>query len=366
MKLTFHRVLWLWLLVASLASTSTAQNPAAQPSQTQSPAPAYDPSDITAPPPLRPVQPPATTQETAPANSQDSSAPPSGDAAQQPEQDSGVFVFHKKVEEVVLHATVVDSQRHLVPNLNRAAFTVYEDNRPQSVTSFRRDDVPVAMGIVIDNSGSMREKRGKVNEAVLNLLRQSGPGDEAFVVNFSWEPYLDQDFTSNIDQVRTALDKVSMQGSTALYDAIIASSIHLKNNPRIDAKVLLVVTDGRDNASRETLQQASRRLQEQNGPTLYVIGLMGDDLQEADRDVLNQLAASTGGAAFFPATLDELEGISRTIGRDIHSRYTIGYKSSNPAQDGKYRVIRVAAQAPGYTGLVVRTRKGYYPGEVVK
>lgn len=371
MNLGFHRVLWLGLSLA-IASNSVAQNPAAQPSQTQppatSPAPSYDPTDITAPPPLRPMQTPPPARDSAPPDtkSQDSTTPPPGNAAQQPEQDSGVFVFHKKVEEVVLHATVVDSQRHLVANLSQPAFSVFEDNKPQPITSFHRDDVPVAMGIVIDNSGSMREKRGKVNEAVLNLLRQSNPGDEAFVVNFNWEPYLDQDFTSNIDQVRSALNKVSMQGSTALYDAIVASSIHLKNNPRIDNKVLLVVTDGRDNASRETLREARARLQEQNGPTLYVIGLMGDDLQQIDRDVLSELAASTGGAAFFPATLDELDGISRTIGRDIHSRYTIGYKSSNPAQDGKYRVIRVAAQAPGYTGLAVRTRKGYYPGEVVK
>jgi Ca-activated chloride channel family protein len=200
---------------------------------------------------------------------------------------------------------------------------------------------------------------------VLNLLRASNPEDEIFVVNFSQDCYLDQDFTSDLNLVKNALQKVSMQGSTALYDAVIASSVHLKNNPRLENKVLLVITDGRDNASRETLQQARLRLQQENGPTLYAIGLLGSGLERQDREVLGDLAQSTGGAAFFPATLDELGGISRTIGHDIRTRYTIGYKSTNPRQNGGYRAIQVVAQAPGYRGLSVRTRRGYYPGEAV-
>jgi Ca-activated chloride channel family protein len=274
-----------------------------------------------------------------------------------------MFVFKKRVEEVILHATVVDEQRHLVPNLDRNTFSVFENGTRQTVTSFHREDVPVAMGIVIDNSGSMREKRDKVNEAVLNLIHESNPGDEIFVVNFSQDGYLDQDFTSDVSLLREALHKVSMQGSTALYDTIVASSAHLKNNPHLDNKVLLVITDGRDNASRETLQEARLRLQQQNGPTLYVIGLLGDGLEPKDREVLATLAESSGGAAFFPRSLGELDDISRTIGHDIRSRYTIGYKSTNPRQDGAYRAIQVAAQSPGYRQLTVRTRKGYYPGE---
>jgi VWFA-related protein len=138
-------------------------------------------------------------------------------------------VFKKQVQEIVLQATVVDERRHLVPYLDRGAFSVFENGAPHS---FRREDVPVAMGIVIDNSDSMRDKRDKVNQAVLNLIRASNPRDEIFVVNFSQNYYLDQDFTSDPGLLERALHQVSMQGSTVLYDAIVASAVHLKNNPR--------------------------------------------------------------------------------------------------------------------------------------
>lgn len=277
--------------------------------------------------------------------------------------DSSVFVFKKEVQEVVLHATVLDDQRHLVTNLDRSAFTVYEDGVRQQTTSFHRDDVPVAMGIVIDNSGSMREKRNKVNEAVLNLIRAGNPDDQIFVVNFSQDSYLDQDFTSNINLLQQALNKLSARGSTALYDAIVASAVHLQNNTGVKRKVLLVITDGRDNASQETLQEATRRLQQQNGPTLYAIGLLSDELQQSGTDALQSLADSTGGVAFFPQSLDEVDNITRTVAHDIRTQYTIGYKSSNPNPNGGYRRIQVTAQAVGYRQLTVRTRTGYYPGE---
>jgi VWFA-related protein len=286
--------------------------------------------------------------------------------SQQPADDQGtVFVFKTEVREVILHATVVDEQRRLVTSLDRPAFTAFEDGVPQATTSFHRDDVPVAMGIVIDNSGSMREKRDKVNQAVFNLIRASNPKDETFVVNFSQDSYLDQDFTSDIDLLQQALQKASTQGSTALYDAIVASAIHLKNNTHLDRKVLLVITDGRDNASRETLQEAMRRLQQKNGPTLYAIGLLGDGLQPSDSGALRSLADSTGGVAFFPKGLDEVDDITRTVARDIRSQYTIGYKPTNHSQNGAYRVIEVRAQAPGHRKLTVRTRSGYYSGETV-
>jgi Ca-activated chloride channel family protein len=222
------------------------------------------------------------------------------------------------------------------------------------------------MGIVIDNSGSMREKRDKVNQAVLNLIRASNPKDEIFVVNFSQDSYLDQDFTSNVDLLQQALRKVSAQGSTALYDAIVASTVHLKNNTRVDQKVLLVITDGRDNASQETLQEATRRLQQENGPTLYAIALLSDELQQSGIEALQSLAESTGGVAFFPKSLDEVDDITRTVARDIRSQYILGYKPTNPKQNAGYRRIQVTARARGYRRLTVRTRSGYYASEAVR
>jgi Ca-activated chloride channel homolog len=329
--------------------------------QTSLPAPAPPEATGAAQPAQAPVAAPASQSEGATGMPQ---AQPSEQASA--DDQSGVFVFKKEVQEVALHATVVDDQRHLVTNLDRPAFTVFEDGVRQATTSFHRDDVPVAMGIVIDNSGSMREKRDKVNQAVLNLIRASNPNDEIFVVNFSQDSYLDQDFTSDVNLLQQALQKVSAQGSTALYDAIVASAVHLKNNTRIERKVLLVVTDGRDNASQETLQEATRRLQEQNGPTLYAIGLLGDELQKSGTGALQSLADSSGGVAFFPKSLDDVDGITRTVAHDIRSQYTIAYKSSNPNPNGGYRRIQVTVQAPGYRNLTARTRTGYYPGEAVR
>ena len=281
----------------------------------------------------------------------------------QDSSDSGVFVFKKEVEEVVVHATVIDDKNHhLVTDLDKGAFTAFENNQQQTLTSFRHEDVPVAMGIVIDNSGSMREKRDKVNKAALNLVRSSNPQDQVFVVNFNDEYYLDQEFTSDIKKLREALEKVEARGGTALYDAVLASAIHLKE-ARLQKKVLFVVTDGEDNASRNSLEQTVRRLQEENGPTVYAIGLLGEEKARRARRALETIAQRTGGISFFPRTLDEVDEISRTVAHDIRNQYTIGYKPTTPKSVGGYRAIRVEAKAKGYGKLVVRTRSGYYPGE---
>jgi Ca-activated chloride channel homolog len=311
--------------------------------------------------------PPASAPGVAqPAPAPDAAPAPQSNSATPPTDDSALFVFKKQVQEVVLHAIVVDDQRRLVTTLDRPAFTAFEDGVPQTTTAFHRDDVPVALGIVIDNSGSMREKREKVNQAVLNLIRASNPRDETFVVNFSQDSYLDQDFTSNIGLLQQALQKVSTKGSTALYDAIVASAIHLKNDNRVERRILLVITDGRDNASQQTLAEAMRHLQGENGPTLYAIGLLGDELQPSDSGALKSLAEATGGAAYFPKSLIEVDDIAHTIARDIHSQYTIAYTPTNHSHNAKYRTIEVKAQARGYRTLTVRTRTGYYPGQALR
>jgi VWFA-related protein len=282
---------------------------------------------------------------------------PSGD-------DQGMFVFKKQVQEVVLHATVLDEQRHLVPNLDKSAFSVFDGGVQQTVTSFRREDVPVAMGIVVDNSGSMRDKRERVNQAVLNLIRASNPQDEIFVVNFSQNYYLDQDFTSDVNLLQTALHQVSTKGSTALYDAIVASAVHLMNNPRLDKKILLVITDGQDNMSQETLEEAARKLQQVNGPTLYAIGLVGTGMRVRmagpEREALQTLSDRTGGVAYFPDTLDQVNSITREIAHDVRSQYIVAYKPRNQNARPAYQSLRVEAHAPGYGRLTVRTRSGYY------
>ncbi|MDP9160335.1 MAG: VWA domain-containing protein [Acidobacteriota bacterium] len=299
---------------------------------------------------------PSGTQTPESQSQQPEGTPPTAD-------DAGVFVFKKEVQEIVLHATVVDEKNRLITTLDKGAFTVFENSKPQPITDFRHQDVPVAMGIVIDNSGSMREKRDKVNKAAINLVRSSNPDDQVFVVNFNDEFYLDQDYTSDVNKLRSALEKVETRGGTALYDAIVASADHLKKSSQLQRKVLFVVTDGEDNASRESLEQAIRRLQEENGPTVYAIGILGEEKARRARRALEVIADRTGGIAFLPRTVDEVDEISRTVAHDIRSQYTIGYKPATPKSVPGYRAIHVDARAKGYKTLTVRTRTGYYPGQ---
>jgi VWFA-related protein len=277
--------------------------------------------------------------------------------------DRGVFVFKKDVDEVLLHASVQDDRNHIVTNLDRSAFTVFEDGKPQNIISFHNEDIPVAMGIVIDNSGSMREKRNKVNQAALNLVRSSNPKDEVFVVNFNDEYYLDQDFTNDLLKLKEALEKIDARGGTALFDAVVASADHLKRFARLEKKVLFVVTDGEDNASNENLEQAIKQLQQESGPQVYAIGILGDEEHpKRARRALETITQRTGGIAFFPKTLDEVDEISRTVAHDIRNQYTIGYKPTKPRDEGGFRTVRVEAKAKGHSKMVVRTKSGYYAG----
>ncbi len=309
--------------------------------------------------------PPRTERPPAPPEPETQSPSIQPESKASSSEDQGRFVFKKQVQEVVLHATVVDETGRLMTSLSRNDFTIYQNGQPESITSFRREDVPVAIGIVVDNSGSMRDKRGKVNQALLNLIQVSNPQDEAFIVNFSQTPYLDQDFTSNVRLLQTALHQVSSRGSTALYDAVVASNVHLRNNPRLDKKVLLLITDGQDNMSRETLQDAIHKLQSEKGPILYAIGLTDEGMTRTAREALQNLAASTGGVAFFPENLDEVDSITRAIAHDIRSQYTLAYNPGSTAGKG-YQQIKVEARAPSHKRLTVRTRNGYYPGETLR
>ena len=230
------------------------------------------------------------------------------------------------------------------------------------MTSFRKERVPVALGILIDNSGSMLPKRAKVNEAALQLVDASQQEDRVFVVNFGEDAFLDQDYTPDVSKLRAALQRVETRGSTALYDAIIAAVNHLEQTSLSQKKILLVVTDGRDNASQATFQEVLRKLQSKNGPVLYAIALEQNDRpDDGHRQSLSTLCEETGGTAFFPSNLSEITSIASSIARDIRSQYVIDYRSSNPQTPGVYHTIQVQA-LEGSTPLRVETRTGYYSG----
>jgi VWFA-related protein len=288
-----------------------------------------------------------------------STSPASTSSPRQTEEEQ--FVFKKKVEEVVLHAVVVDPQNHLMSKLNRDAFSVYENGKLQKMTSFRHENVPLALGILIDNSGSMLPKRQKVNEAALNLVRSSNAQDEVFVVNFGEEYYLDQDFTDDVAKLKVALDRVETWGSTALYDAIVASAAHITQDAKIQKRVLLVVTDGKDNASQESLEETVQQLKRGDGPVVYVIGFV-DETKGSSSTIraLQAISQNTGGTAYFPKDLSQVDAITKSIGSDIRDQYVIGYKSSNPMAGHVFHAIDVQASDASRHRLRVRTRTGYY------
>lgn len=282
-------------------------------------------------------------------------------------KERGGYIFKQKVEEVMLYATVVDpDNRALVNDLPRNAFTVYEDGKPQQITSFRREDIPVSVGLLIDNSGSMMKKRSAVNRAAINFVKASNKDDEVFVVNFAMEPMLDQDFTADVSKLKEALEQIQSRGGTAIYDAIIASSDHLKKGAKLDKRVILLVTDGEDRASVKTIEDAVRSVQGEDGPTIYTIGLLFDGDNEKPRQakrVLSRLATETGGVAYFPSNLEEVDEITRAVAHDIRNQYAIGYKPDRPQDQGGFRSIRIEAKGSRGRKLMVRTKSGYFSGQ---
>ncbi len=268
--------------------------------------------------------------------------------------------FHSDTRLVVLHASVTDKKGKLVTNLNQHAFKVFENGQPQQVKIFRREDVPVSLGVVIDDSGSMSTKRSRVEAAALEMVRNSNPQDEVFIVNFNDDAYLDVPFTNDIHKLEQGLARIDSRGGTAMRDAISMSLDYTAKNANKDKKVLLIITDGNDNASNISLERVVARAN-QSDTLIYAIGLFTEEEKhEATkaRRALNELTSATGGLAFYPKEVSEVQSLAVEVARDIRSQYTIAYTPSIQALDGSYRQIKVTVEAPGKP--VVRTRSGYY------
>jgi VWFA-related protein len=278
--------------------------------------------------------------------------------AESPDSDEAVFSAETRL--VQLPVTVSDKSGRLVTNLPQSSFQVYENGVQQTIKLFKREDVPISLGLVIDNSGSMREKRAGVESAALTLVKDSNKQDEVFVVNFNDEAYLDADFTNDISLMEQGLTKIDSRGGTAMRDAIRMSVDHLKEKGKRDKKVILVVTDGNDNASNMGLE-ALVRLAQQDDVLIYAIGLLTDEeKREANKAkrALNLLVDSTGGSVYYPKEVSEVEKIAHQVAYDIRNQYTIGYTPSNLALDGTFRAVKVTVKASG--NPVARTRSGYY------
>jgi len=272
----------------------------------------------------------------------------------------GEAVFTTDTRLVILPATVQDKNGHLITNLKQEQFQVFEDGVIQPIKLFKREDVPVSMGLIIDSSGSMRDKRAKVESAALTLVKESNKEDEVFIVNFNDEAFLDQPFTNDIKKMEQALSRIDSRGGTAMRDAIRMSIDHEKEKAKKDKRVLLVVTDGDDNASVISLENLVRESQSSN-VVIYAIGLLSEEeKREAKRAkrALLALTEATGGMAFFPKDVSEVEQIAHQVAHDIRNQYTLGYTPASKNLDGSYHTVKVTANAPNHP--VVRTRTGYY------
>lgn len=279
-----------------------------------------------------------------------------------PVRSGDEYTISVNVNMVVLHATAQNSKNVLVSGLDRDDFQIYEDGALQPVKYFSHQDVPVTVGLVVDNSGSMRPKLTDVVTAGLAFARSSNPQDQMFVVNFNERVSFGlpdtMAFTDRAAQLEVVLSRITANGQTALYDAVAAALEHLKKGNR-DKKVLIVISDGGDNASKHSLAQIVA-LAGQSDAIVYTIGIF--DVQDDDRNpgALKRLAKDTGGENFLPASSRDLAPICERIARDIRNQYTLAYVPTNRKRDGAYRVIQVKASGPGRGGLRIRTRTGYF------
>ena len=268
--------------------------------------------------------------------------------------------FTSKTRLVVLHASVTDRKGKLLTDLGQNMFTVYENGQPQKVKLFRREDVPVSLGILVDDSGSMLSKRSRVEAAALDMVRASNPADEVFIVNFNDDAYLDVPFTNDLHKMEQGLARIDSRGGTAMRDAVSMSLDYMSKNSKRDKKVLLVITDGNDNASSVALERVVARAN-QADTLIYAIGVFADEeKREATkaRRALKLLTDQTGGLAFYPKDVNEVKTLSVEIAGDIRNQYTIAYEPQLQALDGSYRQIKVTVDAPGKP--TVRTRSGYF------
>jgi Ca-activated chloride channel family protein len=268
--------------------------------------------------------------------------------------------FRADTRLVILPVSVIDHSGKLVTDLQQKAFKVYENGVEQPIKLFRREDVPISLGLIVDNSGSMREKRQKVEAAALDLVRASNPQDQVFVVNFNDDAYLDVPFTSDIKKMEEGIARIDSRGGTAMRDAISMSMDYLRKEGKRQKKVLLIITDGNDNASSVSLEKLVNRAQ-QNEVLVYSIGLLNEEERREARlakRALDAISHDSGGLSFYPKGASDVDEVALQVAHEIRNQYTIAYSPTVQEMDGSFRQIKVTVNGPGRP--VVRTRTGYY------
>ena len=288
-----------------------------------------------------------------------------GPVTQVVHQDQQPFRISVNVDLVVLNVSVRSRDGQFVSDLREANFEVFEDGVKQSIQLFKHEDIPVTVGLVVDHSGSMRHKLTDVVTAARTFVKASSSQDEKFVVNFSDQVTLGlpaaTPFTSQAEDLARAISNTPAAGMTALYDALIVARTRLQGGSR-DKKVLIVISDGRDNASKNRLADVITMTQKSKA-LIYSIGIFESDDPDRNPGVLRRLAGATGGEAYFPRQLQDVVAVCEHIARDIREQYTIGYVSRIAVPPGTYRAIQVIARDSAKRKLAVRTRPGYFSSE---
>lgn len=261
---------------------------------------------------------------------------------------------------VVLHCAVTDKSGKQITSIPVEQFKVLENGVPQPIKLFRREDIPISLGIVIDNSGSMRDKRQRVEAASIQLVKASNPQDEVFVVNFNEDAYLDVPFTNDIKKMEEGVSRIDSHGGTAFRDAVSMSIDHLKQEGKKDKKVVLLVTDGNDTASVAMTLEKLVEKAHKSDVLIYTIGIFGKDDKRDEkkaRRAMDALSTASGGLSYYPDSIESVEAIAKQVAHDIRNQYIVAYSPINQELDGTFRQIKVTAGGSKYS---VRHRTGYY------
>ena len=274
-------------------------------------------------------------------------------------------LFTTQSDLVVLNLLIKDKQGRYVSDLNAGAFAVFENKQAQAVSFFVSEDAPVTVGLLVDSSGSMSANRELIIAAATSFAATSNPEDEIFAVAFNdtVTPVLPESapFTADPDTLRRAMTaSITTQGRTALYDALAAGLDYLARGTR-QRKILIVVSDGGDNASRTSAQEIWTQTQASN-VVVYTIALVDETDRDANPKALKRLADATGGEAFRPRSIRDVAEVLRRIATDIRHAYTIGYVPPSAERDGAFHNVRVIVRTPDGRAISVRTRTGYVAG----
>jgi len=281
-----------------------------------------------------------------------------GLSAQQPSFRAGVDI-------VSLNVTVTDAATHYITDLEEGDFLVFEDGIKQNVTFFSRRQSPIALSLLLDSSASMEEHLSVLQQAATNFVHKLKSNDIAQVIDFDSRVEIRQGFTGNQAELDTAISQLAAGGSTSLHNAIYIALKELRkvravNEEDVRRQALIVFSDGEDTSSLVSFDEVLD-LAKRSETSIYTIALRGADVQakgfrEAEF-VMRTLAQETGGRSFFPAKIDDLNGVYTQIADELASQYTLGYTSANPRRDGAWRRIVIQVSRPNVTP---RTKKGYY------